>query len=478
MRARTLALLLAAAPLAAQPPPAPAEALRIGADGRGFVDAAGRPVFVLADTAWALVTRLRREEITAYLTHRRAQGFNAIAAVLYAPANSDINDSPLNAYGAAPFPVAAGRPDPAQPLVTPGADPARAGEYDYWDHVDFALGELRRLGFFGFILPCWGNEIAATPGTRPLADPAVARAYGRWLGARYATATHVAWMLGGDRSAVDTKTGEDFRPQLRAMAAGLIAAAPGALLSYHPQKIGPQSGDWFHGDAWLAFNSVQLWPEAQLAAIARDWNARPVKPTWLFEGRYEGYWKRGYKPEDWGEWQVRQQAWQTVFAGACGHTYGHERVFGFGVSGVDWRPSMDSPGARSMTHLAAFMRTLPPAVALGRGPDQTLLAGPEGQAERLRSDRITVTRAADGTWAAAYAADGRPVRLRLDRLAPGPLRATWFDPRTGRSHDAGGGGLAGGPGAGEREFTPPAARGDGGDWVLVLARAESPQNRR
>ena len=46
------------------------------------------------------------------------------------------------------------------------------------------------------------------------------------------------------------------------------------------------------------------------------------KPTWIFEGRYEAYYRNNYKPEQWGEWQVRFQAYQSVFAGGFGFTYG------------------------------------------------------------------------------------------------------------------------------------------------------------
>lgn len=476
---------LGAAPALAAEPITP---LRVSPNGRFFTDAAGRPVFVLADTAWGLFTRLKREEITEYLEHRRAQGFNAVAAVLFAPRNSDINQNATNAYGRDPFALAAdGQFDPTRPLVTPGSDPAKAGEYDFWDHADFALAEMKRLGFYGFILPCWGNEVAPTinpdapnpsaAARGTLVAPAVARAYGRWLGQRYATATHVQWMIGGDRAAVDTKTGADFRPAFRAMAAGLRDAAPRALLSYHSQKPSPQSGDWFHDDAWLAFNSVQLWPEDQVRTITRDWNARPVKPTWIFEGRYEGYRKRGYKPEDWGEWQVRQQAWQTVFAGSFGHTYGHESVFGFGAIGADWRAVLDKPGAASMTHLAAFMRALPPAVALTREPDPALLVGDAGRAERLKSDLVVCSRTPDGTFALAYAANGRAFTLALSRLAARAFDAGWFDPRSGRWHADGREsaefrpaltGLVGGSRAAPREFDPPGDAGDGRDWILLL----------
>lgn len=135
-------------------------------------------------------------------------------------------------------------------------------------------------------------------------------------------------MLGGDRSAV--YGANDYRPIFRALASGLRAGGSTAPMSYHPQKRAPQSSAWFHEDDWLTFNSIQHWPEDQIAAITHDWNLRPPKPTWVFEPRYEAYWQNNYKPEQWGEWQLRYQAYQSVFSGGFGFTYGHERVFGFG----------------------------------------------------------------------------------------------------------------------------------------------------
>ena len=43
---------------------------------------------------------------------------------------------------------------------------------------------------------------------------------------------------------------------------------------------------------------------------------------------------------------MRFQAYQTVFAGAFGHIYGHMHIFGFGHDGTDWTQFLDAPGAR------------------------------------------------------------------------------------------------------------------------------------
>lgn len=461
------------------PDPTP---LRVSENGRGLVDGAGRPVFLLADTAWSLAMRMKREDAEAYLRQRRSQRFNAVTFVLFTPGKTELADGVVNAYGDAPFTMTGNQPDPTQPLVMTGADPANAEHYDYWDHVDYLVKLTRRLGLRAILLPTWGSGVVGSYDGKSREDAVFdarnARVYGRWVAARYQDEPHVIWMMGGDRAAVEGK--DDFRPVFRAMAEGIAEGAPGKLLSYHPRKNAPQSGAFFHADPWLAFNSVQDWPEKQIAHMSDDWARSPAKPTWLFEGRYEGYWKNNYKPGDWGEWQIRQQAYQTVLSGAFGHTYGHERVFGFGKDGANWREFMDTPGARSMTHLAKVMNGFGPGDVLNRVPDQALLVGDQGKAERARSNWIGAARTASGRQALFYSASGRPMRVKMEALAAGKMFAWWFNPRSGNWHVDGNEtreqkfftkDLASGPGSGEREFVPPTS-GDGQDWLLIVSAGE------
>lgn len=469
-----LALLSSALAHAAAPSP-----LRVGEGGRALVNAEGRPVFLLADTAWSIALRATREEAEFYLRQRKAQHFNAVTFVLFAPGKTELMRGDTNAYGDTPFANATSGAalDPTRPLTTPSADPGNADAYDYWDHVDYVVRLTRELGLYAILLPTWGSGVIGSYNGKDRSDvifnEANARTYGRWVAERYRGEPHVIWMLGGDRAPV--QDGVDSRPTIRAMAEGIRAAAPGHLISYHPRKGAPQSGAFFHDEAWLAFNSVQEWPDRQIPSMAEDWARTPPKPTWLFEGRYEGYWRSNYKPADWGAWQMRQQAYQTVLAGAFGHTYGHERTFGFGLDGAAWRDFIDAPGARNMTMLARLMAILPAAFLLQREPDQSLVEGDAGKAERLTSTLITAARTRDGRHAVLYSANGRTFQVRLERLARGPCSAMWYNPRTGLWHANGVESdqrrpfatLQGGAGAPAREFSPPSQR-SGEDWVLVL----------
>ena len=65
-------------PSAAQP------RIRVSENGRYLVTETGAPFFWLADTAWELFHRLRREEAARYFADRAAKRFTVIQAVVLA----------------------------------------------------------------------------------------------------------------------------------------------------------------------------------------------------------------------------------------------------------------------------------------------------------------------------------------------------------------------------------------------------------
>ena len=153
------------------------ERLRVSHNCHFLVYEDGTPFFWLGDTSWELFHRLNRNEAVGYLKKRKEQGFNVIQAVLLSEFGG-LNVP--NAYGS--LPLING--DPEKLKITPGNDTAKAGEYDYWDHVDFILKKAGELGIYIGLLPCWGEYIIPREGRAVFNTVTQAYTYGNILGKR------------------------------------------------------------------------------------------------------------------------------------------------------------------------------------------------------------------------------------------------------------------------------------------------------
>ncbi len=298
-------------------------------------------------------------------------------------------------------------------------------------------------------------------------DERNAETYGAFIGARYRN-KRIVWVLGGDRRF------EGVEEVWRAMARGIERGASGGgepaaiLMTLHPRG-GDSSSTCFHDDDWLDFNMWQTghspingrpptWEK-----IARDYNRTPVKPVIDGEPLYEGI-PIGFNRELYGhstDAHVRQRAYWHVFAGACGHTYGHHSVWQMHSEKwppltfpiLPWRQAIHCLGAQQMRHLKALILSRP---YFSRVPDQTLIAGANPSDET----HLQATRG-DG-YAFVYTPFGLPVAVRLGAISGGAVRAWWHNPRIGSAilidtFDN----------RGTREFVPP-SNGFGCDWTLVL----------
>ncbi|MEA1878445.1 MAG: DUF4038 domain-containing protein [Bacteroidota bacterium] len=454
----------------------------------------GVPVFLNNYTAWSLIRNGSREEIAELITICKSQKFNVISAVIpfLAKNNGTFAYSSLSFYN-----DSAGIPDPSRPFTTPGNNPEVPGEYDFWDHVDYVIDHTAENGMYISLHPTWGNRVSggyngSISGEEIIFDIENAYKYGQWLGRRYGGKDNLLWMLGGDRSAIyDHKNGLfDYCEVWRAMAEGLTDGANGVdnqdgqadygniLISFHPRKWAPNSSEWFHNDPWLTFNSIQDTPYDQVVSIPHDYKLEPVKPTWLFEGRYEG------RMSDWG---MRYQAYQTVFAGGFGSTYGSE-IYSFPSN---WRELAILPGAKQMAHLYTVAREIwTDKQFLDRMPDQNLIVGDQGNTygdgERDdsgklldkpgSSDRISALRGGDGSWAIVYSANGRDLTLNLSLLCEGKFDVYWFNPRNGKWWVDSEESDKITPlqnilvtGDGSYTFDPPGIPGIDNDWLLILS---------
>ena len=159
---------------------APAFPLTSSKDGRHLVDAAGQPFFYHADTAWALPRNASLAHADEYFKLRAAESFTAIH--LHA-VSKDVGPV-KNVNGDEPF-------APLDDILKPNEP--------YWRHLDGVIEAAEKRGLLASVSALWirwgGRD---REGWRNQLTDANARAYGEFLGQRYAARKNVMWILGGD----------------------------------------------------------------------------------------------------------------------------------------------------------------------------------------------------------------------------------------------------------------------------------------
>ena len=429
--------------------------LRVSDNKRFLVTKDGQPFFWLGDTGWELFHRLSKTDAEAYFKKRSEQGFTVIQAVALAELNG-LHEP--NANGDLPL---------------TNDDPSKPNEA-YFSYVDTLIGLAATYKLYIALLPTWGDKLYKNSwGKGPeIFNPSNAYTYGKWIASRYKNRSNIIWVVGGDRSPRENT--EDVAVW-RAMARGIregVGGGANALMTFHPQPDGSSSSSqWFHEDDWLDVNMLQTGhcrdtPVWEL--ISSDYNKRPIKPVINGENIYEEM-PVCFNPKELGyasAYDVRKAAYLSVFAGALGHVYGCGPVIWFSQKGGDlfsafhsWREALDLSGAKEMGYLRTLMESRP---MLERVPDQGLLADEGGCA----AERIEATRGQH--YAFIYSAYGRDIVVNMDKLLAKTVRASWYDPRTGKTTAIGDF-----DGKGKKTFTPPLpvnspVPSQREDWVLIL----------
>lgn len=457
----TTFLLLSSSSSWAEPPWLAHGPLRVSESGHRIDHADRTPFLWLGDTAWGLFQQLPREEVDDYLDNRRERGFTVIQSVAFwYPHGGGIDSGPhnaANAYGHRPFTGGEDTPNTADPLTVPGGGPDSPN--DYWDHVDYVIEAVGKRDMYLALLPVWGRAYV-TPqfgGAREEFTADEAKAFGTFLGERYREQPHIVWVLGGDAKAQikgydknQNYTDYDRRPVFRAMAEGIAFGETGlraawnephdawdqVFMTYHPDGDAPDnSSTWFHADAWLDANGVEVWREVDdlYVTMLNDYELKPAKPSLFLEGSYE---YGSYRHEC--GWvtpvRVRRQAYQTFFAGGAGHTYGAGPIWAMRGTGGDyncgytWQQALAFPGAGQ---LAGIMTTFLHEHDWSEWiPYGGVIEGSVGEGDNLKAG----ARTAAGDMLLVYYSNNSQTTIRntLDRTAD----AYWFDPREGAKEAA------------------------------------------
>jgi hypothetical protein len=459
MRTKILiAGLLVSAAIYAQVKPLPQ--LKISANKQYFQTADGKPFFWLGDTGWLLFVKLDREETIQYLDIRKEQGFNVIQVMVL----HDLSHA-VNRYGDS----ALKNKNVATPAITSGHSVDKDAEYDFWDHVDFAIDEAAKRGMYMALVPVWGSNVKGGK-----VSVKQARSYASFLANRYKNKSNIIWLNGGDIK------GSDSLNVWKAIGTTLRQHDKKHLITFHPRGR-TSSSEWFHNETWLDFNMFQsghrtyaqdtssneIWHygEDNWKYADADRKMRPVKPTLDGEPSYENipYGLHDFTLPRWKAAEVRRYAYWSVLAGGAGFTYGENSVMqfytltstdgNFGANKV-WKDQMTAEGARTMQYLKNLVLSKP---YFERVPDQSMVLNSGERYERLAAAR-------GKRYAFIYTYTGKAIQVQMGKIEGVNVKASWYDPSTGNKID-----LGVFVNSGIKGFAPPLARrADSNDLVLVL----------
>ncbi len=379
----------------------------------------GKPFFWLGDTAWLLFHKLNEEEAYIYLKNRAEKGYNVIQAVLIYSLHkmSDINK-----------------------MYVPDID---IKSIKYWEHCDNIISMAEKLGLYIGLLPSWGSLVK-----NGIITSENVKNYAEFLCERYKNFTNIIWILGGDIKA------DGFEDIYNTLGFALKNTNPERLITFHP--FGRCSSSmWFNNCDWLDFNMFQsghrrydqyvlgkwddsdkketFFGEDNWKYVLNDRQKAPLKPTldgepsyeWILQGLHDKtqpYWTAKH---------IRRYAYWSVFAGACGHTYGDNSIMqfynkennnDFGSYGVksSWQEALHHEGSGQMKYLAELMNSVD--FTSGEPKAELIIGG-----QREKHERISVF-AGDG-FIFAYSWLGNDFEIDISDF--GEIKVYWFSPSTG-----------------------------------------------
>ena len=422
--------------------------LEVTKDGHYLEFEDGTPFFWLGDTGWELFHRLKKEEIEKYLENRWQKGFNVIQAVILAEFDGLKG---LNQYGETPLKDM----DPTQP------------NEKYFELIDWTVKKAFGKNMFMGLLPTWGDKVIKMWGQGPeIFNVSNAYIYGKWLGNRYKAFPNIIWILGGDRPPV--KDSIDKKEIWRSMAKGILEGTrQKAIITYHPAGESSSTKFW-PDEPWLniymlqsghARKDIPVWEW-----VKHDRELKPAKPVLDGEATYEDHpinWKKenGY----FRDYDVRKQCYRSVFAGACGVTYGNQAMWQFYSDRVEpiafpersWIETLDRPGAFQVGYLKKLIES---RSVNNRVPDQSIIIAGQGE----KNEYATAFRDSTNRYCMVYLPVGKTITVKTDFFDSKVVLAWWFEPKSGKTvsfhiMDR----------KNEMKLEAPDP-GEGNDWVLIL----------
>ncbi|WP_018463072.1 glycoside hydrolase family 140 protein [Segatella paludivivens] len=385
----------------------------------------GSPFFWLGDTGWLVPQHLDRAEVEYYFNKCRRAGYNMVQIQVMDAVPS------YNIYGQQSLPYG---------WDFTKADPE--GIYSYWDHLDYIVRKAEQNGIYIGMVAIWGSQVQAGN-----INAEQAKAYGKFLAERYKNNPNIIWIMGGDIQG-------NIHPEVwNALATSIKSIDNKHLMTFHPRGR-YTSAKWWSKASWMDFHTFQSghrkygqrmgnkeYPipdsteEDNWMYVDSTWAYKPIKPVLDDEPSYEDIPKGLHDANEarWQDYDVRRYAYWSVFAGSCGHTYGHNAIMqmlkpgyptGYGSDGTvkAWYQGLEDPGYNQMQYLSDLMLSFP---FFERIPDQSIIVGKNG----VKYDRLIATRGKD--YLMVYNYNSNVMKIDLRKISGKKKFLWWFNPSDG-----------------------------------------------
>jgi hypothetical protein len=491
---------------------------RLQVCGRYLCKADGSPFFWLGDTGWWLMN-LSDADISYYLAKRASQGFTGIQVMATMQEYSASSNREPTLHCRADY--YGNLPEDSAGHLTPNDNSP------YWARLKRIIGEAQQKGLYVGLALVHGTEISGASGqVRYFNDPSnggieQALAYGTGVGALLRDNPNVWYLVSLEYdgitnfnpSAITSAQFLMFDKIAEGLAAGSQSSSilrgmhPGAPQSSVTQFGTNTNTGYPHPSNWVNWIDIHLLQSGhhfadypndcvspQQTDQLIDQGLADAKPIFdaepIYEDAVDNAWSSCHGPltRRANASIVRFKGYEAVFAGAFGHTYGHQNVCTFYTvtvddninppfhRGVHWTTVMGTDGTNQMKYL----RQLIESHSQNRIPDQSFITSNPGsyglshlRATRNSSDGAVTT---PGSYALVYLPQGGSVTVNMGKMS-GPTRASWFNPEDGTYATANVCGTTPCPNLGTQTFTSPPPRHSPldyvNDWILVLELANS-----
>jgi len=423
--------------------------LRVVAGRTHLEHADGTPFFWLGDTAWNGPLLSQESDWDLYLKDRAAKHFTVIQFNAIAPWRT----APTDAEG-------------QTALVKSKEDGTVQINPRYFQRLDARFNAINAQGLVAAPVLLWANQAKDLGNTLSEED---ATWLIRYQVARYG-AHHVAWILAGDHPYKERERTERWKRIGRTV----FGQEPHAPVTTHPTGMNWPWESW-REETWLDFLGYQSghgdhaptlqWIHSGPAHA--NWRKAPRRPVLNLEPPYEDH-KAYQSRKPHSAYNIRRAVyWSLLCAPPAGVTYGAQGIWswqtepgkeplahaGTGVARV-WSEAMKLPGSQQMKHVIDLFTSLP---WTDLRPAEDLLAAQPGTSDPGRFISSVATEAGD--LALFYLPVGGTLSLKPRTTATAePVKAFWFDPRTGKRTPA----RADAP----SRYNAPSQD----DWVLVIQK--------